>query len=107
MNKSTTKKLEEMLLNTDNEDSLNKYIEKITQEHPLDTFANYFQSFLDRNGKDRSEVCEDSGIERSYFYHILSGSKKPGRDKILRMCIAAGMSVEETEHARLFINTCG
>lgn len=99
MNKSTTKKLEEMLLNIDNEESLGRYLKQVPEKHPAMTFAQYYQSVIEQDEKTRSAICESSGIERSYFYHILSGSKRPGRDKILRMCIAAGMSASQTDEA--------
>lgn len=99
MNKSTTQKLEEALLNIDNEASLEKYLKTTPSQHPAMSFADYFQSVVTAAGREKSEICESSGIERSYFYHILSGSKTPGRDKILRMCIAAGMNEEETNTA--------
>ena len=99
MNKSTTQKLEEMLLNIDNEKSLEQYLKQVPANHPVTTFAEYYQALIDRKSLEKSELCESSGIERSYFYHILSGSKRPGRDKILRMCIAADFSAKETDEA--------
>ena len=34
-----------------------------------------------------------------YAYQILNGSKNPGRDKTLAICLAAGMDYEETQRA--------
>lgn len=99
MNKSTTRKLEEMLLNIDDEASLDHYLKEVPDAHPVTPFSAYFQNYIEAHHLDKGEICENSGIERSYFYHILSGSKRPGRDKILRMCIAAGMSAIQTDEA--------
>ena len=42
------------------------------------------------------EMIRTSRIERSYFYHILSGKKKnPSRNMVLRIGICAGANVEE------------
>ena len=46
------------------------------------------------------ELVRSSGIERTYCYQILNGRKKrPGRDKILRLCLSADLNIEETNHA--------
>ena len=36
-----------------------------------------------------------SGIERSYFYHILSGKKKPGRNMVLRIGFCLRLELKE------------
>ena len=38
-------------------------------------------------------------IQRNYAYQILNGTKNPGRDKVLALCIAAHMNYEETQRA--------
>ena len=37
-------------------------------------------------------------------YQILNGSKNPGREKVLALCIAAGMNYEETQRALTLAN---
>ena len=71
MDKTTTKKLEEMLLNIEDEKALEKYLNQVPAKHPLIEFADYFQSYLAQRHLEKSEICAASGIERSYFYHIL------------------------------------
>lgn len=95
-----TKDLEEMLLNVDDEKSLSEYLEALKKEPKPDSFPYYFNSVIARKKENLKEIIHDSGIEKSYAYHILSGKKKrPGRDKILRLCIAGNFSVEETRKA--------
>ena len=36
-----------------------------------------------------------SGIERSYFYHILSGQKTPGRNMVLRIGFCLSLNLNE------------
>ena len=36
-----------------------------------------------------------SGIERSYFYHILSGQKTPGRNMVLRIGFCLSLNLKE------------
>jgi DNA-binding phage protein len=99
MKESTTRKLEEILLNIDDENELDQFLKNTPQKHPLMNFAEYLQSFLHDDEQARSSLCRRSGIERTYFYHILSGAKQPGRDKILRICIAMEMSIDEVQQA--------
>lgn len=88
-----TKDLENTLNHVNNESSLNDYLENIDGELPS-SFHEYFTSLLTIS---KTDLIQESGIERTYAYHILDGSKKnPGRDKILRLCIAASLSLEET-----------
>lgn len=91
-----TKDLENALNSLNNLDPLDIYLSQVEGKLP-NSFIAYFLS-LDKVKKiDRSDLIKNSGIERTYAYHILSGSKlNPGREKILRFCLAAHLSVEET-----------
>ena len=62
-------------------------------------FAAYFSALLEEKGLERSDVVFDSGISRTYAYQILQGIRKPGREKVLALCIAAKLTVEETQRA--------
>ena len=52
-----------------------------------------------KNGLTTSQllsIISASGIERSYFYHILSGQKTPGRNIILRISLCLSATLNET-----------
>ena len=40
-----------------------------------------------------------SGIDRTYIYQIMDGSKNPGRDKIIAIAIACEMTLAECQRA--------
>ena len=45
------------------------------------------------------DLMEKSRINRNYGYNIVNGRRtNPGRDKVIALCIAAGLSVEETQN---------
>ena len=48
---------------------------------------------------DRGELIRNSGLERSYFYQVMKGTRSPGRDKVLRLCLAAGLNLRQTTRA--------
>lgn len=54
------------------------------------SFEAYFELLLKQKGKTRVQVLKDSGVERTYGYQILRGERRPGRDKVIALGIAAG-----------------
>ena len=63
-----------------------------TAESP--SFSGYLYALMTGRGLTPKAVIQSSGIERSYFYHILSGNKKPGRNIVLRigLCLRASLA---------------
>lgn len=96
---TTTTKLNEILLNVENEASLQKYLQKIPDQNRYESFMSYFLSLEKVKCLDKSDLIARSGLERTYGYHVLNGTKKPSRNKILRFCLAAGLNGIETRKA--------
>ena len=48
---------------------------------------------------DSRNLIRSSGLERSYYYQVMKGTRRPGRDKVLRLCLAAGLNLKETTRA--------
>lgn len=61
--------------------------------------SDYFNKILKEKGLKKAEVIEKSGIERTYGYQLLNGTKKPSRDKMIQLCIGAEFNFEETQMA--------
>lgn len=66
-----------------------------------DTFSDpHFQDYLYELMTDKShspkEMIQATCIERSYFYHILSGKKKPGRNMVIRIALCLPATLQET-----------
>ncbi len=99
MNGSTTKKLDEILSNIDNESEMKKFMDNPKVTENFNSFLEYFHSLSKVTKIPDSEMIKRSGIEKSYYYQIMKGTKTPGRDKILRLCIAAGLTLRETTRA--------
>ena len=63
-------------------------------------FNEYLNEAITRSNMKVSDVMRASGINANYGYNIVSGARKrPGRDKIIALCIGSGMSFEETQEA--------
>lgn len=100
-----TTKLENKLKKVSNEAQLHSYINTI-QSLPYHTFHDYFNSLEKVKNMDKGILIKNSGLERTYAYHILKGDKLPGRDKVLCLCIAAKLNLTETKRA-LELANCG
>ena len=100
MAKDTTRKLEERLIQIDSEDKLAGYLDDLESFSKYDGFSEYYESLDKVKNKATAEIVKASGIERSYCYQILNGTRpNPGREKIIRLCLAAQLSLKETLRA--------
>ena len=63
------------------------------------SFPEYYQSLPEVQTKESSELIKGSGLERSYYYQVMKGTRNPGRDKVLRLCLAAGLNLRKTTRA--------
>ena len=59
-------------------------------------FCDVLYQLIQQKALTAKEMIRRSRIERSYFYHILSGKKKnPSRNMVLRIGLCAGANLEE------------
>lgn len=67
--------------------------------HDIETepvFCHFLYHLMEKYKKTPKDIISASGIERSYFYHILSGQKTPGRNIILRISLCLSATLNET-----------
>lgn len=100
MDSETTRKLEEKLIQINREDMLSGYLDELESSDTYAGFSEYYRSIERVKNKETSQIVKASGIERSYCYQILNGTRpNPGREKIIRLCLAANLSLKETMRA--------
>lgn len=99
MDESTTRKLSDILSGIDNTKDMEKFMEEPKITDSFKTLPDYFQSLASVQQMENSELIQKSGLERSYFYQVMKGTRSPGRDKVLRLCFAAGLTLRETTRA--------
>ncbi len=80
------------------DDALSAYLNDIN-DRKYESFADFFEECLDEVGLIKSDFVKRCRIERTYVYQILKGLRNPGREKIIIMCIAAGLSFATTQKA--------
>lgn len=101
MRKKSTEELEEILGKTSTgniEEYLSKNEEElIAAEKP---FSAYMREMIRKHGKTQQEVFLQADLPERFGYKIISEEKHTKqRDYLLRICYAAGMSLEETQRA--------
>ena len=79
-------------------EELDKFLEEIRDKYPKD-FSSYIKAILAEKGMSIADMQKKSGIDRTYVYQIMDGSKRPGRDKIIAIAIACEMSLVECQRA--------
>ena len=101
MAEKNTDELEKLLKNTRIGDAPGFLAEN--RESMLDAergFYDHIKKTTQKNGLLLQKVFLDADIPERYGYKLISGEKHTKqRDIILRICYAAGMSLEETQHA--------
>ena len=93
---STTRNLGDILSKIDNAAEMEKYFDNPKITDSFSSFIDYLRSIIEAKKITDSELITKSGIEKSYYYQIMKGSRNPGRDKVIRLCIAAGLTNRET-----------
>ena len=99
MDESTTKQLENILSTIDSAKQMEAFMKEPRVTDAFRTFPDYYQSLEAVKALGSSELIQQSGLERSYYYQVMKGTRNPGRDKVLRLCLAAGLTLRETTRA--------
>ena len=62
---------------------------------------------MHQNNVTVADVMKNSGINRNYGYNIINGTrKKPGRDKVIALCIGAGMDIDHIQYSLAVAGFC-
>ena len=96
MREITTGQLTDILM-SHGPSNIDEYHYKYLKHLPEYDFAKYMSILITDKGIAKSAVVNNSGIEIHYGYQILNGTKRPGRDKIICLCIGAGCGLKEIQ----------
>ncbi len=89
-----TSSLEDALTNVRTQRQREQYLKQYT-EAGYGRFADYLNEYLAEHDINLAEVLCRSNISRNYVYNIINGDRNPGREKIIALCIGAGMNCSE------------
>lgn len=92
-------KYEKLMAELKDNEQVNQYIEEFCEDNKK-AFSEILNQTITQNDLKVADVMRSSGINANYGYNIVNGTRtKPGRDKIIALCIGSGMSFEETQEA--------
>ena len=97
MQRTTVKTEDLFLMLQKTDDPLNNWSE-LKQNMTSPTFCEYLEELLSARGIDTAKFGVMALIIRSFAYQILSGTRVPSREILLRIATAVGLSVDETQH---------
>lgn len=60
------------------------------------TLSEYLQTLLDDKGLKRAEVIRKANINETFGYQIFTGARGAGRNTVLQLAFAMGLSLRET-----------
>lgn len=73
--------------------------EDVIEAHHLDTpgLGSYLMNLLHEHSITPSNAIEKTNLSKSFFYQILSGTRTPSRDILIRIALAIGETLEQTQ----------
>ena len=92
--KKTTEELLEILKQSS---SIDDYIDNADADMVHEELHEYLHRLLEEKGLNAGDLSKLAGQDRTNTYQILSGRKKPSRDKLLALCFGLDLSFEETQ----------
>ena len=78
--------------------SFDEFYRRNNAELQFPSAADYLNYLLQSKNISKATLIANSNMERTYVYHILSGNKTPGRNKLIILAIAAGADITETQN---------
>lgn len=98
MDAETTKRLEETLKRIDSDAKGTDFL-KAHKDDRYKSFSDYINAYIGEKDIRIPDLRLKSGISPDYIYGIINGNRKPSRDKVISVCVGAGMTYDETNRA--------
>lgn len=103
MSEKETSTLDSILQNSTLED-FEKYI-RVDNKNSYNCLADYLNDYIGIKGFALSEVIKRSLLSRDYAYSIFNGHRQnPTRDRVIAICLALEMSLEEVQRCLKLCN---
>ena len=77
--------------------SLEDFLNQNQSELSNAPLAEHIQNMIASKSMTRADVVKACNLNEIYAYQIISGARRPSRDKLLCLCIAMKASLEETQ----------
>jgi len=97
--RKTTNELLELLSVMKSEASLQDFSNELKESEKRISFPAYLLEKMQEKELTPARLWELAQIQRNYGYQILNGTKVPGRDKVIALCLSLSLTLEETQRA--------
>jgi transcriptional regulator with XRE-family HTH domain len=77
--------------------SLTEFFEENSKGFLDIPLCQYLKALIEKKGYTKAQVIRDSGINRRFFFDILSNKRKPSRNYVLRILIALQMPLKDVQ----------
>ena len=94
LKKKSTNELTHEILNTSD---IRRYIKENEKDFIVKEFHSLLMDIIVEKDLDKKEIIAKSNINRVYFYHLLSGTRKPSRNKMIQLAFGLDLNVEEVQ----------
>ncbi len=68
------------------------------------TFPEFLNKYLSEHNLNLSDIVKASQIPKDYVYQLVDGRRKPTKDRVIALCVSAGMSLQEINRALKICN---
>ena len=99
--KNTNDLMEEL---NDSKVPIENYIQSNSDSFINIDLSKFWKELINKSGMIKTDIINKSDFSYVYFYDVINGRKIPSRDKIIRLALALGLSLDECQTALKF---CG
>lgn len=85
-------------------ENLDCYMKENRELLKTQSVADYINRIIADKGLTRADVAKASGLNVIYAYQVIGGSRNPTRDKLLCLCLAMGLAIDEVQE---LLKHCG
>ncbi len=82
------KNTQDLIEELKNDKLTSSFMQNNKDELTIPVLHEYLNSLLIRKNMSKTALIKNSGLDRHYVYHILSGKKNPSRDRLIILGIA-------------------
>ena len=99
MKQHPTEELLKILNSLDSVEELEQVASEAEQTAAYSSFSDFLSQKMKASGISTADIIRRTNIQRTYCYQILSGAKNPGRDKVISLCLALTLSLNDVQRA--------
>ena len=88
---------DEMMQNLLKANNIGEYMKENSNAFVDLTVSQFLSEYINSRNLIRSHIIKKAEISEIFGFQVLSGTRNPSRNSLLSLCIAMGMSLDETQ----------